>query len=141
VRFLRVVGHSEQPWGSVSRFREGAVRYFATIIGNAHPFVSLKSMGDQVNEVMIARRVLYEGRVQGVGFRYSVKSITAGYDVFGSVKNLIDGRVELEVQGEEGEVTEFLEAVLDSHLRRHIHRFVVHEIPVKSDLKGFEIRH
>jgi acylphosphatase len=98
-------------------------------------------MGDQVREVMVARRVLYEGRVQGVGFRYSVKSITTGYDVVGSVKNLIDGRVELEVQGEEVEVTEFLEAVLDSHLRRHIHRFVVHEIPVKSDLKGFEIRH
>jgi acylphosphatase len=89
---------------------------------------------------MVARRVLYEGRVQGVGFRYSVKSITTGYEVVGSVKNLVDGRVELEVQGEEGEVNAFLEAVLDSHLRRHINRFVVHEIPLKSGIKGFEIR-
>jgi acylphosphatase len=90
---------------------------------------------------MVARRVFYEGRVQGVGFRYSVKSITTGFDVVGSVKNLIDGRVELEVQGEEHEVEEFLEAVLDSHLRRHIHRFVVHEIPIRNGLKGFEIGH
>jgi acylphosphatase len=90
---------------------------------------------------MIAKRVLYEGRVQGVGFRFSVKSITTGYDVVGCVKNLIDGRVEVEVQGEESEVTQFLEAVLESHLRRHINRFVVHEIPVKSGIKGFEIRH
>jgi acylphosphatase len=90
---------------------------------------------------MIAKRVLYEGRVQGVGFRFSIKSITTGYDVVGCVKNLIDGRVEVEVQGEESEVTEFLEAVLESHLRRHINRFVVHEIPVKSGIKGFEIRH
>ena len=90
---------------------------------------------------MIAKRVLYEGRVQGVGFRFSVKSITTGYDVVGCVKNLIDGRVEVEVQGEESEVTEFLEAVLESHLRRHINRFVVHEIPVKSGIRGFEIRH
>jgi acylphosphatase len=90
---------------------------------------------------MIAKRVLYEGRVQGVGFRFSVKSITTGYDVVGCVKNLIDGRVEVEVQGEESEVTQFLEAVLESHLRRHINRFVVHEIPVKSGMKGFEIRH
>ena len=45
---------------------------------------------------MVARRVFYDGRVQGVGFRYSVKSITTGFDVVGSVKNLIDGRVELE---------------------------------------------
>ena len=90
---------------------------------------------------MIAKRVLYEGHVQGVGFRFSIKSITTGYDVVGCVKNLIDGRVEVEVQGEESEVTEFLEAVLESHLRRHINRFVVHEIPVKSGIKGFEIRH
>ena len=76
-----------------------------------------------------------------MGFRFSVKSITTGYDVVGCVKNLIDGRVEVEVQGEESEVTQFLEAVLESHLRRHINRFVVHEIPVKSGIKGFEIRH
>jgi acylphosphatase len=90
---------------------------------------------------MVAKRVLYEGRVQGVGFRFSVKSITTGYDVAGSVKNLFDGRVELEVQGEESEVDEFLNAILSSHLRRHIRRFVVHEIPLKSGIKGFEIRH
>jgi acylphosphatase len=90
---------------------------------------------------MVAKRVLYEGRVQGVGFRFSVKSITTGYDVVGSVKNLIDGRVELEIQGEESEVEEFLKAILDSHLRRHISRFVVHEIPLKKGIKGFEIRH
>jgi acylphosphatase len=88
---------------------------------------------------MVAKRVLYEGRVQGVGFRFSVKSITTGYDVVGWVKNLIDGRVELEVQGEESEVDEFLEAVLKSHLRRHINRFVVREIPLKNGVKGFEI--
>jgi acylphosphatase len=89
---------------------------------------------------MVAKRVLYEGRVQGVGFRFSVKSISTGYDVVGSVKNLIDGRVELEIQGEESEVEEFLKAILDSHLRRHISRFVVHEIPIKKGIKGFEIR-
>ena len=89
---------------------------------------------------MVAKQVLYEGRVQGVGFRFSVKSIITGYDVVGCVKNLIDGRVELEVQGEESEVDEFLEAVLKSHLRRHINRFVVREIPLKSGIKGFEIR-
>ena len=88
---------------------------------------------------MVAKQVLYEGRVQGIGFRFSVKSIITGYDVVGCVKNLIDGRVELEVQGEESEVDEFLEAVLKSHLRRHINRFVVREIPLKKGVKGFEI--
>ena len=91
--------------------------------------------------VMVAKRVFYEGRVQGVGFRYTVRSLATGYEVVGWVKNLIDGRVELEVQGDADEVDAFLEAILDSQLRRHISRFVVQEIPAKSGVKGFEIRH
>ena len=90
---------------------------------------------------MVAKRVFYEGRVQGVGFRYSVKSLATGYEVVGWVRNLIDGRVELQVQGAPGEVDEFLEAILDGYLRRHISRFVVHEITPQIGLKGFEIRH
>ena len=45
---------------------------------------------------MIGRRVFFEGRVQGVGFRYSVRQLAKGYDVAGWVRNLPDGRVELE---------------------------------------------
>jgi len=89
---------------------------------------------------MVAKRVVYEGRVQGVGFRFSVKLIATGYDVVGGVRNLIDGRVELEVQGEEAELDAFLEAILDSQLRRHITRFTAHEMPVDRRLKGFSIR-
>jgi acylphosphatase len=90
--------------------------------------------------VMVAKRVYYEGHVQGVGFRFSVKSVATGFDVVGWVKNLIDGRVELEVQGEESEVNGFLEAILESQLRRHISRFVVKDVPTKSGVKGFMIR-
>ena len=89
---------------------------------------------------MVAKKILYEGRVQGVGFRFSVKSIATGYDVVGCVRNLIDGRVELEAQGDEAELDAFLEEILDSHLRRHITRFTVHEIAVDRRMKGFVIR-
>ena len=40
-------------------------------------------------------QLIYSGRVQGVGFRYTVKQVAAGYDVAGTVRNLPDGRVEL----------------------------------------------
>lgn len=90
---------------------------------------------------MVAKRVCYEGRVQGVGFRYSVRSLATGYEVVGWVKNLIDGRVELEAQGEASEVEDFLAAILDSHLRRHITRFVSRDVQVKAGTKGFEITH
>ena len=39
--------------------------------------------------------VHYSGRVQGVGFRYIVKSLVPGYEVLGTIKNLSDGRVEM----------------------------------------------
>ena len=90
---------------------------------------------------MVSKRVFYEGRVQGVGFRYVVRNLATGYEVVGSVKNLIDGRVELEVQGDAAEVDGFLKAIRDSQLRGHINRFVVQDIPAKIGVKGFEIRH
>ena len=55
------------------------------------------------------REVLYAGHVQGVGFRYTVQRLARGYSVTGFVRNLSDGRVELVVEGESGEVDGFLE--------------------------------
>jgi acylphosphatase len=89
---------------------------------------------------MIARRIIYEGRVQGVGFRFSVKEIAQGYEVAGWVRNLPDGRVHMEAQGDDSEVEGFLQAIEDSHLRPHIRRKVLTPIEPASGLKGFQIR-
>lgn len=68
----------------------------------------------------VHRQLHYSGRVQGVGFRYSVRQIAAGYEVVGSVRNLPDGRVEVLASGEPGEIEAFLKAIAESHLRAHI---------------------
>src|SRR5207253_1963303 len=60
---------------------------------------------------MTGRHVFFEGRVQGVGFRWTVKNLARGYDVTGWVKNLPDGRVEMQASGETGEVDAFIEAI------------------------------
>jgi acylphosphatase len=83
---------------------------------------------------------MYEGRVQGVGFRFSVKEIAQGYDVAGWARNLPDGRVQLEVQGEESEIEAFLKGIDDSHLRAHIRRKLITPIEAVPALKGFQIR-
>jgi acylphosphatase len=88
---------------------------------------------------MTARHVFYEGRVQGVGFRYTVRQIATGFDVTGWVRNLPDGRVQLLAAGEAGEVTSFLQAILDSELASFIRNPAVEEIPPPSGLRGFEI--
>src|SRR5207248_2933045 len=41
------------------------------------------------------RQCLFSGRVQGVGFRYTVKNIALQHNISGYVRNLPDGRVEL----------------------------------------------
>ena len=88
---------------------------------------------------MIAKKVFYEGRVQGVGFRFSVKELAAGCDITGHVRNLIDGRVELEAQGDEPEVDAFLEAIRESHLRSHISRWTIQPGKLIPGRKGFSI--
>ncbi len=89
---------------------------------------------------MVTKRVIFEGRVQGVGFRYTTKDLARGYDVLGTVRNMPDGSVELVVAGEIGEVAEFLRDLKeDSAVAHHIRGVMEEEIAPLPDLKGFSI--
>ena len=90
----------------------------------------------------VVRQIFYQGRVQGVGFRYTVKQLAAGYEVTGWVRNLADGRVELVVRGEQPEIEIFLEAIAQSQLRQHIRARQEGDPPDAAAVaSGFEIRH
>ena len=65
------------------------------------------------------REVFYSGRVQGVGFRYTTRSIATGFAVTGYVRNLPDGRVQLVVEGAP-EVTDCFLAALATEMARNI---------------------
>ena len=88
---------------------------------------------------LVRVNVHYSGRVQGVGFRYTVKSLVTGYDVLGTIRNLPDGRVEMAAEGERAELEEFLQAVQDSGLRRHIQDEDIVWEEAQDKFKGFEI--
>jgi acylphosphatase len=88
---------------------------------------------------MIGMQVFYEGRVQGVGFRFTVKQRARGYEVVGWVRNLEDGRVELQCSGEREEVEAFIEAIAESELKSHIKNATVITIPPLTGARGFEI--
>ena len=89
---------------------------------------------------MLAFQVFYEGHVQGVGFRWTVRHIATGFDVTGWVRNLPDGRVEMKVGGEEREVLAFLDAIKTSELASHIRRHQETKLNSLPDARGFEIR-
>lgn len=86
-------------------------------------------------------QVFYEGNVQGVGFRWSVRNVAKGFDVTGFVRNLRDGRVELQATGEDEELRAFLEAILQSELRAHIKKHTESPLSDPPAFRGFEIRH
>ena len=89
---------------------------------------------------MVAKRVCYEGRVQGVGFRWTIRNIAKGFDVIGWVRNLPDGRVELQVGGDESEVFAFLDSVMESELRSHIDNQTRSALAEPVKARGFDIR-
>jgi len=84
-------------------------------------------------------RVLYSGRVQGVGFRYSVKSVASGFELTGAVRNLPDGRVELFAEGAGDELQAFRQAIRESGMEHFIQKEDVSWGEAKNEFRGFEI--
>jgi len=83
--------------------------------------------------------VFYSGQVQGVGFRYTVRSVAAGFEVTGTVRNLPDGRVELVAEGSTAELNAFRQAIRDAGLDHFVRDEQVDWSEAQGGLRGFEI--
>ena len=57
---------------------------------------------------MIRKHIIAHGRVQGGGLRFTVTGFAKKYNVTGWVRNLYDGTVEMEVQGDETSIQQML---------------------------------
>ena len=79
--------------------------------------------------------------MQGVGFRWSVRHAAKGFDVTGWVRNMRDGRVELQVTGEEDEVRAFLDRIAQGELHSLIHKQTEKKLDEAVAARGFEIRY
>jgi acylphosphatase len=85
--------------------------------------------------------VRYEGRVQGVGFRYTTVSLAQELNLTGWVKNEFDGSVSLVAEGAENQLMELLQDVRRSHLGRYITNELVRRSAATGEFKGFGVRH
>lgn len=59
----------------------------------------------------VGKKIIFSGRVQGVGFRYTTRNLAMDFAVSGYVKNLYDGTVELVVEGPEEQVKGLVSAI------------------------------
>jgi acylphosphatase len=82
--------------------------------------------------------VFFTGKVQGVGFRYTTLQVAREHEVCGYVKNLADGRVQLEVEGKAAEVDAFITA-LEQRMHGYIRKTERSAEKREGQFSGFTI--
>jgi acylphosphatase len=84
-------------------------------------------------------QVVYLGHVQGVGFRYTVRTVAAGFEVTGTVRNRTDGAVELVAEGSQAELDAFRQAIRESGMEHFIRKEDALWAEAKNEFRGFQI--
>ena len=79
---------------------------------------------DTIPQGAVRRRILFTGTVQGVGFRFTSKSMAENHHLTGWVKNLDDGDVLVEAQGRAEDIASFCEEVVNPSYRVWFHAHV-----------------
>lgn len=86
----------------------------------------------------IRKRIVFYGRVQEVGFRYTAKYLAMNLGLTGWVQNEDDGTVTMEVQGNEELINELLIGLTGGKFIE-IERMYAKEISLKRE-KNFSVR-
>ena len=84
-------------------------------------------------------QVIFNGTVQGVGFRFTAERLARRFPVRGFVRNLEDGRVEVTVEGEEASLVDFLTAIRESGMKNYIRDVEAHWTNAEGYFKSFSI--
>jgi acylphosphatase len=83
--------------------------------------------------------IFFEGRVQGVGFRYTARQTARRQAIGGWVKNLPDGRVEMVAEGPPAGLREFVDGLCEA-MAGYVRDYTVDKSPATGEFAKFEIR-
>ncbi len=87
---------------------------------------------------MAARHVIFIGRVQGVGFRYTAHRMAHRHQLTGFVRNLPDGTVEMFAQGPAQDIDDCIRDIKD-YFGDYLRETRIQEIPTDPKYKDFRI--
>lgn len=90
------------------------------------------------SSIIVRKKVTFTGRVQKVGFRLEIYCIAQRMELTGWVKNLKDGSVEAEIQGEELKI-DFLVNCMKSLKRASVKEMTIIELPNIEGEENFAI--
>jgi acylphosphatase len=82
---------------------------------------------------------LFEGQVQGVGFRFTAREFAQRTSVAGWVKNLPDGRVEIVAEGQEENLKQFISG-MQEYFRRYLRDTRIQWLPPSGEFNDFGVR-
>ena len=86
----------------------------------------------------IAKHIIFTGRVQGVGFRFTALDIANRCNLTGFVRNLPDGTVEMLAQGSANDINDCIQRIKEA-FASYIREVKIEEVPVNSQYKDFKI--
>ena len=87
----------------------------------------------------VRKHIVFYGRVQGVGFRYTAKYLARSLELTGWVKNDWDGTVTMEVQGREQLINKLLTGLNHSRFIS-IEWMDTEEIPLEEE-RSFDVKY
>ncbi len=85
--------------------------------------------------------LIVEGRVQGVGFRYFCQRAGNNNNLNGYVRNLSDGNVEIEAEGDSQNINQFINSIQNDHPYAKVFNIIKNGVPYTGSLDGFIIKY
>jgi acylphosphatase len=83
--------------------------------------------------------LIVSGHVQGVGYRMFIHRVASGLDLSGWVRNLPDGTVEIDAQGNDRNIQALLERAWKGPSRSQVTRIRKEEKTPDETMKGFSV--
>ena len=87
----------------------------------------------------IQAHIIFKGRIQGVGFRFTMQRIALNLGITGWVKNLANGDVEVIAEADREIVDNFLNKIRD-YFKRYIIDEEINTTETAGEFSDFEIR-
>jgi len=82
-------------------------------------------------------KIIVKGLVQGVGYRYFCRKKADEYQISGYAKNLVNGDVELEVEGEKNMIEDFIKELKIGPFNSAVKKILVEELQFANKYDGF----
>jgi len=86
-------------------------------------------------------KIIVNGLVQGVGYRYFVMRHAENLNLKGYTQNLFTGEVLTEVEGDSGLINELIKNLKIGPMKSHVINCLVNWSESKNEFKRFEVRY